>query len=64
MTRLLITVSLIFLAAFPAQLPAQDTRTAIHEQADQVQPLLPGVLFHPGEWPALLGCKLIVLQDN
>lgn len=44
MTRLLITVSLIFLAAFPGQLLAQDARTAIHEQADQVQPLLPGMM--------------------
>ena len=44
MTRLLITVSLIFLAAFPGQLPAQDARTAIHKQADQVQPLLPGMM--------------------
>ena len=44
MTRLLIALLLVFLAAFPGQLPAQDARTAIHEQAEQVQPLLPGMM--------------------
>ncbi|MEE8495197.1 MAG: peroxiredoxin-like family protein [Xanthomonadales bacterium] len=44
MTRLLITLSLFFLAAFPGQLSAQDARSAIHQQAEQVQPLLPGMM--------------------
>ncbi len=44
MTRLLITLSLFFLAAFPGQLPARDARTVIHEEAEQVQPLLPGMM--------------------
>ena len=44
MTRFFVALSLIFLAAFTGQLPAQDARTAIHEQAEQVQPLLPGMM--------------------
>lgn len=44
MTRFFMILSLIFLTAFPGQVPAQDARTAIHEQAEQVQPLLPGMM--------------------
>ena len=43
MPRYLITLSAIFIATFPIQLPAQGSRTAIHETAEQVQPLLPGM---------------------
>ncbi len=43
MPRYLITLSAIFVATFPAHLPAQESRTAIHETAEQVQPLLPGM---------------------
>jgi len=43
MTQFIVTFSLFFIAAFPGQLPAQDARTAIHQKAEQVQPLLPGM---------------------
>ncbi len=44
MTRFFITLALFVLAAFPGQLPAKDARTAIHEAAEQVRPLLPGMM--------------------
>lgn len=44
MARLVPFFSLFLLAALPGQLPAHDARTAIHEQAEQVQPLLPGMM--------------------
>jgi peroxiredoxin len=43
MSRYLIALTALFIATFPAQSPAQESRTAIHETAEQVQPLLPGM---------------------
>ena len=44
MIRLILSVSFFFVAVFPGQLPAQEARTAIHGEAGQVQPLLPGMM--------------------
>lgn len=43
MSRYLTTLTALFIATFPTQSPAQESRTAIHETAEQVQPLLPGM---------------------
>ncbi len=44
MTRFFSTLSLIFFTALPGQMLAQEDRTAIHVKADEVQPLLPGMM--------------------
>jgi peroxiredoxin len=44
MTRFFRTLSLIFIITLPGQMLAQEDRTVIHENADQVQPLLPGMM--------------------
>ena len=44
MTRLFAALILIFITVFSGPLPAQEARTAIHKTADQVQPLLPGMM--------------------
>ena len=44
MSRIVVSLSVFLLAAFTSHLPAQDTRKAIHEKAEQVQPLLPGMM--------------------
>ncbi len=44
MNRIFIALSVLLLAFFCDHLPAQDSRTAIHEKAEDVQPLLPGMM--------------------
>ena len=44
MNRIFIALSVLLLAFFCDHLPAQDSRTAIHEKAEEVQPLLPGMM--------------------
>jgi peroxiredoxin len=44
MLRLSLSLSIILFAGFSGPLPAHDARTAIHETAEQVQPLLPGMM--------------------